>query len=117
MQFLIRWLVSTLGLWIAVALLGSERVSVGNRPSTVIVAGFILALTNMVLKPIIIFFSLPAIIITLGLFMFVVNGLVVLLASHLYGPFYVKNLWVAMVVGLIVGLVNYLVTKIIEEKN
>jgi putative membrane protein len=114
-RFLIRWLVSGLGLWIAAAFLGSERLSVGGRWGAWIAAGFFLALVNMLLKPLLVFLSIPAILLTLGLFMLVVNGFMILVASWIYHPLYVKNLGVAIVAGMIVGLVNYLVSHIVED--
>lgn len=114
-RFGIRWLVSTLGLWIAAALLGADRLSVGEGLGTVAGAGFFLAAVNMALKPILIILSFPAIILSLGLFMLVVNGFLILIAGWLYSPLYVKNLGVAIVAGIIVGMVNFLVTKITED--
>jgi len=96
--------------------LGAERMSVGNGFWSLAAAGLVLAVINILLKPILVFLSLPAILISLGLFMVVVNGLIVLIASHLYSKLFVKNLGVAMVAGLIIGLVNYLVTRILENK-
>ena len=114
-RFFARWLVSTLGLWIASALLGADWLSVGQGIGTVLGAGFFLALVNMALKPILVILSFPAIIFSLGLFMLVINGLMILIVSWIYDPLYVKNLWSAIVAGVIVGLVNFLVTKIMEE--
>ena len=116
-RLLIRWLVSSLGLWIASALLGDERLSLGGQLSTIIFAGLVLAIINMFLKPILVILSLPAIMFSLGLVMVVVNGLLVLIASWLYSPLHVKNLGVAVVAGMVIGLVNYLVTTILEEKK
>jgi putative membrane protein len=114
-RFSVRWLVSSLGLWIAAALLGPERLSVGGRWGAWIGAGFFLALVNMLLKPVLVFLSIPALLLTLGLFLLVVNGFMILVASWIYDPLYVKNLGVAIVAGIIVGLVNFLVTQIIED--
>jgi len=114
-RFVIRWLVSGLGLWVAASLLGPSRMSVGDNFITIAIAGLLLALVNMAIKPILMVLSFPAIILTLGLFMLVVNGFLILLASWLYEPFYVSGLGVAVVAGLIVGLVNYLVTRILED--
>lgn len=114
-KFLVRWLVSGLGLWIAAALLGSERLSVGGSWHTVVIAGLVLALVNMVLKPIVIFLSIPALLLTLGLFMLVVNGLLIMIVDWLYKPFEVSSFWVAVVAGIIVTLVNYLVTQVLED--
>jgi putative membrane protein len=112
-RFLVRWLVSSLGLWIAAGLLGS--VDYGQRLGVVIVGGLVLAIINMLLKPILIILSLPAILLSLGLFMIVINGLTVWLASKLYTPLHVSNFWAAMLAGVIIGLVNYLVSTILAE--
>lgn len=115
-RFLIRWLGSSLGLWIAAALL-SSHISYGDSAGAIIGAGFILAALNMLVKPILILLALPAIIITLGLFLLVVNGATVYLASILYPPLHITSFWAAIVAGIIVGLINYLVTALLEEKN
>lgn len=114
-RFLARWVVSSLGLWIASGLLGPNRLSVGNTWTTVLVAGFFLALVNMALKPILVILSFPAIILSLGLFMLILNGFLILLVHWIYSPLYVKSLGVAIVAGIIVGLVNFLVTKALED--
>lgn len=114
-RFSIRWFVSTLGLWVAAAMLGSDRLSLGEGAGTVIIAGLFLALVNMALKPILVILSFPAIIFSLGLFMLVLNGFLILVASWLYNPLQVKNLGVAIVAGIIVGLVNFLVSKVLED--
>jgi putative membrane protein len=69
----------------------------------------------MLLKPLLIFLSIPAILISLGLFMLVVNGLLILITSWLYSSLYVKNLGVAIIAGIIIGLVNYLVSRVLED--
>src|ERR1700760_681286 len=99
-HFFVRWLVCGLGLWIAAGLLGSG-ITYDNRLKVIVISGLILALINMIIRPIVVFLSLPAILISLGLFMLVVNGLMVLLASKLYTPLHVKNLWAAIFAGLI----------------
>lgn len=114
-HFVMRWVVSSLGLWIAAALLGSERLGVGGRWGAWIGAGFFLAIINMVLKPFLVFLSIPALLVTLGLFMVLVNGFLILLASWIYNPLYVKNFGVAIVAGVVVSLVNFLVTRVVED--
>lgn len=114
-QFAVRWLVSSLGLFIAAAILGSERLSVGDDWTTVVGAGFFLALVNMALKPVLVILSFPAIILSLGIFMLVLNGLLILIADWLYDPLYVKNLGVAIIAGIIIGFVNFLVSRVVED--
>ena len=114
-RFLVRWFVCGLGIWIAAGLLG-DRINYDRRLGVIVVSGLILALVNMVIKPIIVLLSLPAILFSLGLFMVVINGLMVMLVSKLYEPLHVTNFWAAILAGMVIGLVNYLVTTIMEER-
>ncbi len=113
-RFLIRWLVCSLGLWIAAGLL-SGGINYGEKLAVIFVAGLVLAVVNTLIRPLVVLLSLPAILFSLGLFMIVVNGLMVMLASVLYKPLEVSGFGVAMLAGVIIGIVNYLVTTIIEE--
>lgn len=113
-RFAIRWFVCSLGLWIAAGFLGGS-IQYGDRISAIVIAGLILAIINAVLKPILVIFSLPAIVITLGLFMVVINGLTVYIASKVYTPLDITSFWAAIFAGIVIGLVNYLVTAILED--
>jgi len=115
MRFAVRWLVSGLGLWIASGILGPNHLSVGNTAGTVIGAGFFLALVNMAIKPILVLLSFPAIILSLGLFMLILNGFLIMLVHWIYQPLFVSQFWVAIVAGIIVGIVNFLVSKVLED--
>jgi putative membrane protein len=113
-RFLIRWLVCSLGLWIAAAIL-SNSISYNNEAGVIIIAGLLLAIINIVLKPILVIFTLPAIVLTLGLFMILINGLTVFIVSKLYEPLHVTNFWAAAFAGMVIGLVNFLVSAIMKE--
>lgn len=115
-RFLVRWLVCSLGLWIAAGLL-SSRITYESHIGVIIIAGLVLAIINAVLRPILIILSLPAILFSLGLFMIVINGFTVFLASKFYTSLHVTNFWAAMLAGIIIGLVNYLVTAILETSE
>ncbi|MFZ1323707.1 MAG: phage holin family protein [Candidatus Saccharimonadales bacterium] len=113
-RFLLRWFVCALGLWIAAGFLDGG-ITYDDRLSIIIIAGFILAIVNTVIKPFVVLLSLPAILFSLGLFMIIVNGLMVMLASYLYKPLEVTGFGAAMLAGVIIGLVNILVTAIVED--
>lgn len=118
-RFLVRWVVCSLGLWIAAGLL-SSHIRLGAADSelgVVIVAGLVLAIINAVIRPIVVLLSLPAILFSLGLFMVVINGFMVWVAAWLYSPLQVTNFWWAILAGVIIGLVNYLVTAILENRE
>lgn len=112
LRLLIRWGVNSLGIWLAAELFTDVRLDEGVGP--VIGAGLVLALVNAILKPTLILLSLPAILLTLGLFIIVINGLTVLIADKLYSGISIEGFGSAILAGLVIGLVNYLVTIILE---
>lgn len=112
-DFIFRWFVSSLGLSIAAGILGGS-VNFGSSFTVIVVAGLVLALINTIIKPIVVLFSLPILIFSFGLFMIVINGFMVLLASKLYDELHVTSFVAAMLTGMVIGLVNYLVVTIVE---
>ena len=118
-RFAIRWLVCGLGIWIASGLFDSyiSFETSGSVLVAVIISGLILAIVNTLIKPLLVFLALPALLLTLGLFMVVINGFTVFLVGLLYDPLHVANFWGAILAGVIIGLVNYLVTVILENRK
>jgi putative membrane protein len=113
-RFLVRWLVCGLGLWIAANLL-SNSISYNSKLGVIVIAGLLLAIINVILKPILVILSLPAIVLSLGLFMILINGLTVFIVSKVYGPLHITNFWAAVFAGMVIGLVNFLVSAIMKE--
>jgi putative membrane protein len=113
-KFLTRWFVCSLGLWIAAGLL-SESIYFQHQFGTIVLAGLVLAVINVFIRPLLVIFSLPFILFTLGLFTIIINGLTVYIASKLYHPLHITNFWAAVFAGMVIGLVNYLVTAIFKE--
>ncbi len=106
-----------MGLWIASELLGTESISFDGRTSAVIISGGILALVNTFIRPVVVFMTLPALLLTLGIFMAVINALMVLFAAWLYGPLEVQGFGTAVITGILIGLVNWLVGIVLEEEK
>ena len=113
-SFLTRWFVCSLGLWIAAGFLSSS-ISYDSKFRVIVIAGLVLAIINIIIKPIIIILSLPALLLSLGLFMIIINGLTVFIASKLCEPLHITNFWAAVFAGMVIGLVNYLVTAILDD--
>lgn len=111
--FLLRWLLNSFGLWIASRLLGSGFDDTDATNTTFLLAGLALSLANSLLKPIVIVLSLPAILVTLGLFMLVVNGLMVYLALNLV-PNLEISFFSAILTGIIISLINYVISGFLE---
>ncbi len=114
--FVLRWLLNSFALWIALRLLDTPGAADTSTLGTYLLAGLVLSLANSLLKPIIIILSLPAILVTLGLFMLVVNGLMVYIAIKLV-PHLDITFFGAILVGMIVSLTNYVLSGIIELRT
>lgn len=116
--FFVRWILNSFGLWIAVRIFGtgygnSEIIS-GAAPF--LIAGLIFSIINSVLRPIVIILSLPAILLTLGLFTIVVNGLMVYLSLKLT-PGLSMTFWNSVLTGIVLSLVNYIVSNALELQH
>ena len=115
-RFLTRWAIAALGIWVAAGILGGERIAYDSRIGVIVIAGLLLAVVNSVIKPLIVILSLPAILFSLGLFMIVINGLMLSLVSWLYPSLQISSFTAAMLAGMVIGLVNYLVSTILEDR-
>ncbi len=82
---------------------------------TAFVFAVILAILNMFIKPVLIFLTLPVTFITLGLFLFVINAAMVLLASKIVDGFRIDNFWWALLFSLILSIVTSAIDK--KEKQ
>lgn len=113
--FLFRWALNSFGLWVAVRLFGTgysdDQLSAGFW--AFVLAGLIFSLINSILRPIVIILSLPAILITLGLFTLIVNGLMVYWSLAL-APGIHMTFWHSVLTGMVLSLLNYIVSSIME---
>jgi putative membrane protein len=75
---------------------------------TAIILAIVLALLNAIVKPLLILFTLPITILTLGLFLFVINALIILIADELLGGFQTRNFWWALLFGLLLSAITSL---------
>lgn len=112
--FVLRWVLNSLGLWIAVQLFGTgytEGTTAGA--GGFLVAGLIFSIINSIVRPIAIIVSLPAILLTLGLFSIIVNGLMVYISLQL-APGIHMAFWHSVATGMVLSLVNYIVSSALE---
>lgn len=82
---------------------------------TALVFALVLGLLNMFVKPLLILFTLPVTFLTLGLFLFVVNTLIVLLASKIVDGFSIDNFWWALLFSIILSIITSAIDK--KEKE
>lgn len=84
--------------------------------STSIVVAAVLALLNLIVKPILVFLTLPATLITFGLFLLVINAVIILLADYLVGGFTVDGFWYALLFSVLLSLLQSILFSITEKK-
>jgi len=73
---------------------------------TALLVAVLLSLLNMVVRPILVILTLPITFLTLGLFLLVINGAIVLLVSHFVHGFVIPNFFTAIIFSLLVSIVN-----------
>lgn len=79
---------------------------------TAFVVALVLGILNMFVKPILVFFTLPATILTLGLFMFVVNALLLMLAASLVRGFQISSFGTAIIAAIVITILSSLLNAI-----
>lgn len=112
LQLLVRWSVLALGVVIATKLVPGISY---DQPSTLIVVVALLSLLNAVLRPLLVLFTLPFIVMTLGLGLVLINALLFLLVSSLVRGFEVRSFWSALGGAVIVGATNVLISALMGK--
>lgn len=116
--FIFRWVLNSIGLWIAVRLLsglGAQQLS-EETVVTFLLAGLVFSLVNALIRPIVLILSLPAILLTLGVFMLVVNGLMVYITA-LIVPGIDIPFGAAVLASIIMSLINYVITGLLDIRQ
>jgi len=104
MKLIVNLLINGFAVFIASSILPGVDV---NSFTTAIIVSVILGVLNMILKPILVVLTLPITMITLGLFYFVVNGLIILLVSKFVPGFTVNGILTAIIFSLVLSIINW----------
>ena len=91
-------------------------VSVSNFTSAIFVA-LVLGILRVTVKPILILFTLPVTILTFGLFLLVINAIIILLASYFVSGFEVNGFWTALLFSLLLSLFQSIFYSFLEHKE
>jgi len=109
---LISWLIITIAILVAAHIVPGIRVaSLGSA----IIAAAILGIINALVRPILVLLTLPLTIVTLGLFLFVINALMFLLAGSVIHGFEVASFWPALLGSLVVTVVSYIAQSLLAR--
>jgi putative membrane protein len=109
-HFVQSWLINTLAVLAAVYLISGIHY---QKPLDLFVASLILGILNAFLRPILMLVALPLLLFTLGLFMFVINGVLLYFVGFLLQPhFYVDGFWPAFKGALVISLVSVILNSL-----
>jgi putative membrane protein len=121
MRYLVKWGISAVALLAAVFLIPGIHVEGENAIAAALVTAAVLAVLNVIVKPILTFFSCGCIAATLGLFLFVINAVVLWAAAwisvHWFGTgFRIDGFVPALLGSIVVSVVSWLLSMMIEDK-
>ena len=112
MNLIIRLLLNALAVFILAHILNG--VTVDGYVGAIIVA-VVLALLNLLVKPILVILTLPVTILTLGLFLLVINALIILLADKLIDGFGVTSFWTALLFSILLSILQSLLQSFLKD--
>ncbi len=111
MRFVLSWFVYAFAIGIVAYILPGVRV---EGIFAALVTALVLGFFNRILRPVLIIFTLPLTILTLGLFLFILNALMVLLAAAVVPGFVVAGFWWALLFSLVLSLVVFILGELTE---
>ena len=110
MRLLITWLINAAALFALPYLMQSIRV---ENFTTALIAALALGLVNVLIKPILVLLTLPVTIVTLGLFILVINGLLFWAVANFVGGFQVAGFWSAVGGALLYSLISWALSALL----
>ncbi len=112
MKVILRILLTALAVVVLAYFLPGVHVT---SPSSAIIVAVVLALLRFIVKPILVIFTLPLTIMTLGLFLLVINALIIMLADYLVSGFAVTGFWIALLFSLLLSFFQSILYSFLKE--
>jgi putative membrane protein len=113
-RFLLRALAAALGFWLASKIFHGVRV---DSIESLLIAGLLLGVVNALVRPVIVLLTLPLTIITLGLFLLVVNGLMVSLVAFFVHGVHVRGFLDAILASVVISLTGWVASGLIDASD
>ena len=110
MRLLLTWLINAAALFALPYLMQSIRV---DNFRTALVAALVLGLVNVLIRPILVLLTLPVTVLTLGLFIFIINGLLFLAVAHFVSGFHVAGFWPAVGGAILYSLISWALSSLL----
>jgi putative membrane protein len=114
MRFLLRLLLNGVAVFLAAQLIPGIGIA---SPGAALAAGIVLGLVNAVIRPVLILLTLPATVLTLGLFIFIVNAICLALAAWFVPGFTISGFWAALCGAVVISIISWLLSVILIDKD
>jgi len=114
MNFILRLLISGIVAYVLSKVLTGVHIS---NITTAIIFALVLACLNAIVKPILVLLTLPITVITLGLFLFVINALIILLAAKLMNGIRIDGFWWALIFSIILSVFSSAINAVFADKR
>lgn len=113
MNFIIRLLITGVIAYLLSKILSGVHI---DTIGTAIIFALVLAFLNAIVKPILVVLTLPVTVLTVGLFLFVINALIILLADKLMGGIKIDGFWWALLFSIILSLFSSALQKVLDKR-
>lgn len=110
--FLLHWGITALSLWVASHIFSGLKF---DNTSSLIVSALLLGFANAIIKPLLIVLTFPLTLLTFGLFVLVINALMMLLVAWLVKGFKVSSFWTAFFASMFIGLLSILIGSFVTS--
>jgi putative membrane protein len=118
--FLVRFIVSFFALGFTAAIIPGidiEGDSEFGRIFALMAAAFVLGLLNAVVRPVLIVLTLPITLVTLGIFLLILNGLMLWLTSVVVGGFVVKGFFAAFIGAILMSVISFVLNRMVKDPH
>lgn len=113
MRFVLRAVIAALGLWLATLWVPGLRI---DDSATLLLAGLLLGVVNAVIRPVALLLTLPLTMLTLGLFLFVINGAMLALVASFLPGFHLADFRAALLGAIVVGIAGWLGSMLLVRR-
>lgn len=114
MRLLVTWIINALALLALPYLMQSVQV---DNFGVALIAALVLGLVNTLIRPVLVLLTLPVTLLTLGLFILIINGLLFWLVAQLITGFHVGGFWSAVAAALLYSLISWALSAMFLKKN
>ena len=109
-RFLIHWLITSLSLWVASQVFSGIHFA---DASSLIISALVLGFANAIVRPLLVILTLPLTLLTLGIFLLVINAVVLLLVSALVSGFTISSFGTAFLASIFIAVTSYLIGAVL----